>query len=50
MADNLKMTGGFPTGLSFSTARLRDLTISATLEKPLARESLVTLHTASFDA
>ena len=38
-----------PTGPSFSTARRRDPRTSATLEKPLARESLVAL-TASFDA
>ena len=30
-----------PTGPSFSTARRRDPKISATLEKPLTRESLV---------
>ena len=38
-----------PTGPSFSTARRRDPKTSATLEKPLTRESLVAL-TASFDA
>lgn len=32
-----------PTGLSFSTARRRDLAISAALGNPLVRESLVTL-------
>lgn len=43
MADYLTMAGGFPTGLSFSTARRRDPSTSATLGKPLTRESLVTL-------
>jgi len=37
-----------PTGPSFSTARRRDPKTSATLEKPLTRESLVAL-TTSFD-
>jgi len=43
MADYQAMAGGFPTGLSFSTARRRGLSASATLGKPLTRESLVTL-------
>ena len=37
-----KMACGFPTGLSFSTARRRGFITSATLGKPLTRESLVT--------
>ena len=38
------MAGGFLTGLSFSTARRRNpFEASATLEKPLTRESLFTL-------